>query len=80
MQDEIIDYAKADRDANGNSRYIVHFLNFADDYDEAVYISREIVGGKKYRAKWYGGGIVFQSHNIKKDLKAIADYRKEAGR
>ena len=27
--------------------------------------------GQKYRAKWFGGGIVFQSYYIESDLKAV---------
>jgi hypothetical protein len=29
------------------------------------------VGGVKYRAKWFGGGIVFQSYNIAEDIKQV---------
>lgn len=31
------------------------------------------IGGKKYHNKQYGGGIVFQSHNIKDTTKQIID-------
>lgn len=27
--------------------------------------------GQKYRAKWFGGGIVFQSYEIENDLKLV---------
>ena len=27
--------------------------------------------GLKYRAKWFGGGIVFQSYNLAEDLKHV---------
>jgi len=27
------------------------------------------VGGVKYRAKWFGGGIVFQSYNIRETIE-----------
>lgn len=41
-------------------------------YDEAVYKARKI-GGKKYRGKDFGGGIVFQSYNIKETEKQILE-------
>lgn len=39
-------------------------------YEKALAKARE-VGGKRYRAKWYGGGIVFQSYNIKQHLARV---------
>jgi hypothetical protein len=39
-------------------------------FERAVEKSRK-VGGKKYRAKWFGGGVVFQSYSIKDDLEAV---------
>tara|TARA_S200002703_G_scaffold4693_2_gene5835 strand:- start:26296 stop:26595 length:300 start_codon:yes stop_codon:yes gene_type:complete len=58
-----VDFHRVDNDVNGNPRYVVHFLSLAANYDRAIEIARKI-GGKKYRAKWFGGGIVFQSYNI----------------
>ena len=29
------------------------------------------IGGTKYRAKWFGGGIVFQSYNLSQDLEHL---------
>jgi hypothetical protein len=29
------------------------------------------IGGKRYRAKWFGGGIVFQSYSLESDLARI---------
>jgi len=65
-----VSVTRIDNDYCGNPRYVVHFLSIADTYEEALKISREI-GGRVYRAKWYGGGIVFQSYNIEADLKQI---------
>lgn len=31
------------------------------------------IGGRKYHAKTYGGGIVFQSYNLGDTIKAIQD-------
>ena len=63
-------------DVNGNGRYVVHFLNLntaeelakegadwipvSEKYELALKRAKKI-GGRKYRAKSYGGGIVFQS-------------------
>jgi light-regulated signal transduction histidine kinase (bacteriophytochrome) len=38
--------------------------------DRALEKSRK-AGGKKYRAKWFGGGIVFQGDEIENDLKMV---------
>ena len=65
-----IEVTRIDNCVNGNPRYVVHFIDIADNYIDAVNIARQI-GGKKYRAKWFGGGIVFSSYNVKEDLKRI---------
>ena len=46
-----------------DGRYVCHFVNLASDYEEAIERAKTI-GGKAYRAKWYGGGIVFTTDNI----------------
>lgn len=57
-------YYEVDRinnDINGNPRYVVHFREFGlslDDYQGNRYDVR------KYRAKWYGGGILFTTYSI----------------
>ena len=82
---------KVTHDANGNPRWVIHFLDLLtrserdDAHEEAnargvltfgteVMMERALkkartVGGGKYRAKWFGGGIVFQSYNIASDIK-----------
>ena len=65
-----IEYKRINNCINGNPRYVIHFLNIADNYMDAINIARQI-GGKKYRAKWFGGGVVFSSYNIIEDLKQI---------
>jgi len=65
-----VEVIRVDNDYNGNPRYVVHFLAIDEDYNEALRKART-VGGKVYRAKWYGGGIVFQSYDIKSDLEEI---------
>ena len=61
-----IEFTRIDNDYNGNPRYVCHFLNIANDYDEALKIAKTI-GGKKF----HGGGIVFQSYNIRHIAKRI---------
>ena len=65
-----IEIIRIDNCINGNPRYIIHFLSIADTYQDAINIAKQI-GGKKYRAKWFGGGVVFSSYNIIEDLKQI---------
>lgn len=57
-------------DVNGNPRYVIHFLDVADTYQTALELSRKI-GGRKYTAKWFGGGIVFTSYNFEHDLETL---------
>lgn len=65
-----IEVFRVDNDVNGNPRYVIHYHILAFNYNEALIKARKI-GGKKYRAKWFGGGIVFSSYNLKHDLKII---------
>jgi len=60
----LIDFKSVKNDGNGNPRYVCHFLNFADNYARALFLANQI-GGRKFHNKQYGGGIVFQSYNIK---------------
>lgn len=65
LNGEPVEVCKIDHDVNGNSRYVVHFLSLGvkpGDYQKAI------PGLSRYRAKWYGGGYVFQSVNLKMDL------------
>lgn len=75
-----ISVTKIDHDVNGNPRYVIHFLELG--VEPADY--GKIKGLTKYRAKWFGGGYVFQSYNIEMDLKnyylpIIANYYKKGG-
>jgi hypothetical protein len=65
---------RINNDVNGNPRYVVHFYDLLTDieglnltilqrYELALKKARK-VGGKMYRGKDFGGGIVFQSYNI----------------
>jgi hypothetical protein len=65
---------RINNDINGNPRYVVSFLDLltvADtqglDIDQKFNLALQKarkVGGKIYRGKDFGGGIVIQSYNI----------------
>ena len=67
-----IDFVRINNDTNGNPRYVCHFLNIDDNYQDAVKKANTI-GGRKYHTKSYGGGIVFQSYNIEDTAKRIKE-------
>jgi hypothetical protein len=62
---EEIPYWKVDHDTYGNPRYVVHFYELGIELNDYG----KIKGLTKYRAKWFGGGYVFQSYNLEHDLK-----------
>lgn len=55
-------FTRVNSDTNGNPRYVIHFLNLNNDYENALKTARKL-GGRKFHNKQYGGGIVFQSYN-----------------
>ena len=68
-----MEFTRINNDANGNPRYVIHFLELADNYQEAINLANSI-GGRKYHTKSYGGGLVFQSYNnenLEKSIKEI---------
>lgn len=80
---DTVDVYRASADQNGNSRFVVHFVAFerlrpADVEGEPVWLHsdrwianvREALGGKVYRGRDFGGGIVFTSVNVEDDLDA----------
>lgn len=66
------DLWQVDCDAYGNSRYVVHYLaipytnqpelDFFANQNAHIEHARRALRGKRYRAKWFGGGIVFQAY------------------
>jgi hypothetical protein len=74
----IENFDRIKNDVNGNPRYVIHFLNLKTDaeldatpwidtsrkYELALARSRK-QGGRKFHNKQYGGGIVFQSYNLR---------------
>lgn len=76
---------KIKHDINGNPRYVIHFseLLTLDEFDSFSGVDKitqaynlaikkaKKLGGKAYRGKDFGGGIVFQSFNIESTIKDI---------
>lgn len=87
-----IEFTRVNNDANGNPRYVCHFLEFISDKDEenhnlgknktdyntaykyvlALKRAKQL-GGRKFHNKQFGGGIVFQSYNIKETERKILE-------
>lgn len=79
-----INWTRVNNDVNGNPRYVCHFLNLLPNYIKdggdgvstkykmALKLARAI-GGKKFHNKQYGGGIVFQSYNLKETETQIKE-------
>ena len=76
------DVMRVNNDVNGNPRYVVHFLHFLTDkekedatgfsgYSLAVKRANAWISGKRYRAKSYGGGIVFSSYNVESECRHV---------
>lgn len=85
METTKIEFTRVNNDVNGNPRYVCHFFNLLSDtegynsglsvsqrYDLAVTRANKI-GGKRFHNKQFGGGIVFQSYNIKDTEQSILD-------
>lgn len=68
------DFTRINNDVNGNPRYVIHFLQLAQDYADALRLAKPL-GGRKYHNKQYGGGIVFSTydlHGLIDDLNEVA--------
>jgi len=61
---------KIKNDVNGNSRYVVHFLDLGLDKYESTKQTRD-AGLAKYRGRDFGGGFAFQSYNLNLSIKRI---------
>lgn len=60
---------KVKNDVNGNPRWVIHFLDLFDSYENNERLEH---GLHKYRANWFGGGYVISSYNIVDRIKDIA--------
>jgi len=66
---------KANRDVNGNPRYIISFIALGlEKYETSKEIKQ--CGLKKYRGKLFGGGFIFQSHNPQRRIELIEEILK----
>lgn len=77
------DFTLTKNDINGNPRYILHFFNLlneveGDNYSLSIMEKKAIAlnrakkaGGKAYKGKDFGGGIVFQSYNLQSTCDAL---------
>lgn len=76
-----IEFTRVKNDINGNPRFVCHFLHFLTDKDEYCYTlalkRANKLGGRKFHNKQYGGGIVFQSYNIKDTEKRILEFMEQ---
>ena len=73
-------FTRVKNDVYGNPRYVTHFLNCVSEKEQKQFENDGLkrinnaylftvnkmrkLGGKKYRGKDFGGGIVFQSYNL----------------
>ena len=67
-----INVFRVNNDVNGNPRYVAHYLDFGIESYRATALTRK-AGLSIYRAKWFGGGFVFQSYNIHATLRFILE-------
>lgn len=75
-------FTRVNNDVNGNPRYVTHFLNLLNNYENyqsnlsldqkyALALRKaKAIGGKKFHNKLFGGGIVFGSVYNLDDLVA----------
>ena len=79
VQGKEIEAFRIPNDTNGNPRYVVHFRDLGIDL-WYYYNINKLYGFNKYRAKWFGGGVVFQSYNIEDTLHYALNKVKEVKR
>lgn len=74
VNQEQIDFHKINNDINRNPRFVVHFLAL----DVKLHDYGHIKGLTKYRGKWFRGGYVFTTYNLKETLehymKVVQEY------
>jgi hypothetical protein len=71
------EFYRVNNDANGNPRYVTHYLAFGDDYATAKKIANSL-GFSVYRARWFGGGFVGTSYNLENTVEQIIDKKMRA--
>jgi hypothetical protein len=76
------DFTRVNNDSNGHPRYVIHFINvlnnFENDRREGIEYRYEKAlkkmkpfNGRKFHNKQYGGGIVFQTYNLENLVKKL---------
>lgn len=81
MKELTIDFTRVNNDVNGNPRYVCHYLTFKPanwdnnesglfQYETALMLAKDL-GGRKFHNNQYGGGIVFQSYNLRDTAEKI---------
>lgn len=68
------DFTRINNDVNGNPRYVFHFLQLANTYEQALKLAKKL-GGRKFHNKQYGGGIVIQSYSLEAEIKIINEIK-----
>jgi hypothetical protein len=71
------DFYRVNNDVYGNPRYVIHFLAFANEYDDARKIANRL-GFRIYRGRDFGGGFVCQSYNLENTAEGIINAREVA--
>jgi hypothetical protein len=69
---QIEDIKEEYEDQKANNRSINYSSLIDYEFKQALQNSR-LIRGKKYRAKWFGGGIVISSYNLESDLEYLFD-------
>ena len=64
------DFFRVKNDVYGNPRYVIHWLAFGTDYDQAKKVANSL-GFRVYKGKDFGGGFVAQSYNIENTAEQI---------
>ncbi len=79
-----VEFYNIEPGAYGNPRVVVWYgdIPFRDRFDgerfcdyQSAHFAHSVksLGGKRYRGKWFGGGIVLQSYGLKRAIdKALA--------
>ena len=67
-------FTRINNDINGSPRFVIHYLQMAETYQRALFLSRQL-GGRKFHNKQYGGGIAFTSYNTDKLAERIAQIK-----
>jgi len=70
-------FTRVNNCVNGNPRYVLHFLALDSNYYTAIALAHEC-GGKAYKGKDYGGGIVFSTYSLPELIRHL-DHIKQVG-